>query len=98
MARVTGLALLLLAACAGTLVAAATDDTSPVAQQVKAAFLFKFGGYVEWPSNAFPAADSPIVIGVAGDEELTQELVRVIAKRTLNGRPVAVQRVGADEP
>src|SRR3954469_1619406 len=33
---------------------------------VKAAFVYKFLAYVEWPANAFARADAPIVVGVIG--------------------------------
>ena len=66
-------------------------------QQVKAAYLFKFGGYVEWPADAFPDANAPIVIGVAGDEAVAREITRVVAKRTINGRAVVVQALRAGE-
>lgn len=39
-----------------------------------------------------------LLTGVAGGEGLAQELGRVVAKRTLNGRPVSVQQVRNDEP
>ena len=32
---------------------------------VKAAFLYKFPGYIEWPEAAFAGPDSPFVIGPA---------------------------------
>jgi len=60
--------------------------------QVKAAFLYKFLTFVEWPAVVFPRADSPIVIGVLGAEPLAEELSRVVASRTVSGRAVAVRR------
>jgi len=82
--------------CAGESTAA---DESPqdIEQRVKAAFLFKFGGYVEWPGSAFPRADSPFVIGVAGADVLAEELSKVVAGRTMNGRTVAVRRIRSGE-
>src|SRR5205809_5754821 len=35
---------------------------------VKAVFLFNFAQFVEWPAEAFPAADTPRVIGDHGDD------------------------------
>lgn len=60
---------------------------------VKAAFLYKFAGYVEWPPAAFPAADTPFVIGVAGADEVATELERLVPGRQVNGRAVQVRRV-----
>jgi len=62
-------------------------------RQVKAAFLYKFLGYTEFPSTAFADAASPVVIGVAGSDDMLAELARTVAGRTLNGRPVTVKAV-----
>jgi hypothetical protein len=73
---------------------AETDERPDVVErQVKAAFLYKFGGYVTWPSSAFARPDSPIVIGIAGADLLADEIVRLVAGRTIGKRPVAVQRL-----
>ena len=60
---------------------------------VKAAFLYKFAGYVEWPSTAFPAPDTPLVIAVANADEVAGELERLVPGRNVNGHPVFVKRV-----
>lgn len=93
-----GLVLLLSGAfCAGNAFAA-EESPQNLEQQVKAAFLFKFSGYVEWPQDAFAEPGSPLVIGVAGDDSLAQELGRVVANRTMNGRAVVVRQVrGGDD-
>ena len=36
--------------------------------QIKAAFLFNFAQFVEWPPTAFTNADAPFCIGVLGDD------------------------------
>lgn len=76
---------------------ALAQEPSASEQQVKAAYLFKFGGYVEWPPGAFADAASPVVIGVAGDDTLGKELTRIVANRTINGRPVVVQVLRAGD-
>lgn len=88
--------LVLFMLCAGQSFAA---DESPqdIEQRVKAAFLFKFGGYVEWPERVFPRSDSPLVLGVAGADVLAAELSRIASGRTMNGRPVVVRRVRGGE-
>jgi hypothetical protein len=65
---------------------------------VKAAFLFKFAGYVEWPESAFPAPDSPFVIGVIGADDVAAELEKIVPGRTVNNHPVVVRRVKEGEP
>ena len=60
---------------------------------VKAAFLFRFAGYVEWPAATFPQPDSPFVFGVAGNDEVAAELERIVAGRSVNNRRAVVRRV-----
>ena len=60
---------------------------------VKAAFLYKFANYIEWPAGAFSAPAAPLVIGVAGADEIAAELERIAPGRAVNGHPVAVRRV-----
>lgn len=66
-------------------------------RQVKAAYLFKFGAFVEWPEASFARPDSALVIGVAGNEQLAEELERMVAGRSVNGHPVKVRRVQPGE-
>src|SRR5258708_34702338 len=44
----------------------AQADAQADEYRVKAAFLYKFGSYIEWPSRGFPRTDSPGPLGVAG--------------------------------
>lgn len=53
--------------------------------QLKAAFLYNFTKFVEWPTNRFAAADSPIIIGVLGVNPFADELAKAVAGRTQNG-------------
>jgi hypothetical protein len=76
----------------------AADDDASLEQRVKAAFLYQFAGYVEWPSNAFAQAGTPITIAVLGADPLAAELSRVVTGRTVGGRAVTVKRVGPGEP
>jgi hypothetical protein len=66
-------------------------------QDVKAAFLYKFAGYVEWPDPAFPNAEAPIVIGVLGDDALAAALDQAVAGRAVNGRRMSVRRMKPGE-
>jgi len=65
--------------------------------RVKAAFLYKFGSYVEWPDRTFPSPDSPLTIGVIGADALADELAQIVSGRSVNGRPVQVRRLRAGE-
>jgi hypothetical protein len=60
-------------------------------QQVKAAFLFNFAKFVEWPAGAFAGPEDPIVFGVLGDDPVG-EAIGGLAGKTVQGRKVAVRR------
>ena len=66
--------------------------------QVKAAFLYKFGSYVEWPTHSFERSDSPFVIGVVEADAFAQVLEQTVAGRSMNGRAVQVLRLRRGEP
>lgn len=59
---------------------------------IKAAFLFRFTTYVDWPATAFKPAE-PLVIGVLDDEAVAADLELMVAGRSAGGRPVSVRRV-----
>jgi hypothetical protein len=60
---------------------------------VKAAFLFRFGSFVEWPAGTFASPTDPLVIGIVGDDFIASDLEQIVAGRTLDGRPVQVVRL-----
>lgn len=90
------LALLLLSFRA--LAIAAPVELQATEDRVKAAFVYKFGDYIEWPPEAFDAADSPLVIGVVGADALADELTRIAEGRTISGRRVAVKKLRYGDP
>jgi hypothetical protein len=65
--------------------------------QVKAAFLYNFIKFVDWPENAFPTPQSPYVIGVLGKDPFGTVLDDVLRGKSVNGRPVIVKRLETDE-
>lgn len=78
--------------------AEAPVDAAAAERRIKAAYLYKFASYVEWPADAFANADSPLVIGVVGDPALRNELARLVLDRTVAGRGLRVRTVHASHP
>jgi hypothetical protein len=70
----------------------ATDSRS-AELQIKAAFICKFGNYVEWPSDK-RAADPAFVIGALTDSAGIEELTRAAAGKTVNGKPIVIRQLG----
>ena len=92
-----GIALLLLPALFEARAAAqGAGHPDDIARQVKAAYLYKFASYVEWPPGAFVRDDSAIVIGVIGDEPLAGELSRMVVGKTVHGRQLEVRGLRRD--
>ena len=60
--------------------------------QIKAAFLFNFAQFVEWPSAAFADASAPISIGVLGDDPFGPVLEQTVEGETINHRKLIIQR------
>jgi YfiR/HmsC-like len=77
--------------------ARAQDEPSALERRVKAAFLYKFTGYATWPEGTFARADTPMTIGVLGDDQLAAETAQQVGGRTIDGRPISVKRVASAE-
>lgn len=58
--------------------------------QIKAAFLYNFTKFVEWPAERFASATAPIVIGVFGRDPFGGELEKVVRDRKVNGRDLSI--------
>jgi hypothetical protein len=95
----------LLAVCLGLLFFLAEDVVAPllVAQEdnetmanreyrIKAAYLYQFGRYVEWPAKAFADAKSPFVIGVLGQDPLIPDLEQIAKIKRIQDRPIEIRR------
>ena len=77
---------------------AAQADAQADEYRVKAAFLYKFGGYIEWPVQRFARPDSPLAIGVMGADALADELAQIVAGRSVSGRAVQVRKLRPGDP
>jgi len=68
-------------------------ESAPASEyQIKAAFLFNFAKFVEWPPNVFPDANTPFVIGVLGQDPFGSYLEDTVQGERVNSRPLVVQR------
>lgn len=63
----------------------------PSEYQVKAAFIFNFAKFVEWPATAFASEQSPLYIGVLGDNPFGPDLERLIRDKTMNGHSLVLR-------
>ena len=72
--------------------AALASAQSVEESRVKAAYLYNFAKFVEWPPGVFRNPEDPAVICVVGDERTSDVLEPAIAGRKANGRPVEARR------
>jgi hypothetical protein len=61
--------------------------------QVKAAFLYNFVKFIEWPSDAFNDGSNSFVIGVIGDDPFGGALDQSVSGKSVNGRQLSVRRL-----
>jgi len=62
---------------------------------VKAAYLYKFGIYVEWPAGAFSSPTAPLVLCVAGEDPFGPTLDAAVRGQHIDRHPIEVRRLKA---
>jgi hypothetical protein len=72
------------------LMPAAKADEPSREYQIKAAFIYNFVQFVDWPSSAFESDTSVIAIGVLGANPFGDVLERTVAGKTVKGRSLVV--------
>jgi len=61
--------------------------------QIKAAFVYNFAKFVEWPAPRFETTNSPVIIGVLGKTAINTALEAVVKNRKINDREILVKPV-----
>jgi YfiR/HmsC-like len=69
------------------------QDTASTEYQVKAAYLFNFAKFVEWPTGAFRSPNSPLVICVLGLNPFGSDLEGSIAGKTVGGHRLKISNL-----
>ena len=67
-------------------------QTSSREYNIKAAFLYNFTQFVEWPAKAFAGSEAPFVIGILGEDPFQSVIDETVAKEKVNGHPIVVRR------
>lgn len=85
---------LLAGALAGWLVLhpAGAQPTAPESN-VKAAFVFNFLRFTEWPAGRLAARDAPLTLCVAAAPARLAEALKALASRSIDGRPLRVAEI-----
>ena len=67
---------------------ARAQDAGPTQYQLKAAFLYSFVKFVEWPAQAYAGPASPTVIGVLGENVFGEALEKITQNKVINHHPM----------
>jgi len=89
---VCGFVCLLLLLFLTPVVRAAVSET-----ELKAAFLYNFAKFVEWPAEAFSSETAPIEIAVFGEDEFTVKLRSLLSDKKAHGRSFQVKRISTPQ-
>ena len=71
-----------------------SNDEAAVSReyQVKAAYLYQFGRYVQWPASAFAGPRSPFVIGVLKEDPTVLDLGQLVEAKKIQDRPIEIRQ------
>ena len=67
------------------------EGTAPESR-IKAAFLYHFTQYVDWPTDRFKAEDDPFAIAILGRDPFGEELDRAVKDKSVKTHPIQVRR------
>ena len=67
------------------------QSSQPTEPQLKAAFLYNFAKFTDWPSNAFTTAESPFVIGIFGDNPFGKDLEQAVVGKKISEHPMTIR-------
>lgn len=77
----------------------AAADTPRSEYAIKAAYLYNFAMFVEWPADAFRTSDAPIVIGILGPDPFGSALEEMIENKRISKRRIVIERLhSAQDP
>lgn len=73
--------------------AAAAQSARTPEYEVKAAFLYNFVKFVEWPPQAFPHSSAPFRLCVLGSDPFGDTLSNITEGKSISGRPIINSRL-----
>jgi len=94
LAASVGVLLLLAFHLGQTPLGAQEDDEMPASREhrIKAAYLYQFGRYVDWPAKSFSSPKAPFVIGVLDQDPLIPDLDQIARIKKIQDRPIKIRR------
>jgi hypothetical protein len=95
--RVLRRALALAAAAVLAAPPAGASPDAPTEWEVKAAYLYNFTRFVDWPDDAMQSATAPFVVGLFGPDPFGSVLDTTFAGKAVGSHPIVVRRLKAPE-
>lgn len=71
--------------------ATAADSKKDYEQNIKAAFLFNFVNFVDWPKERMPDNDEPIIIGIIGNKDSIKAFAPIKGKK-IRGKNIIIKQ------
>ncbi|HEY1921453.1 MAG TPA: YfiR family protein [Tepidisphaeraceae bacterium] len=68
-------------------------DAGGKVYEIKAAFIYNFAQFTQWPDSAFTSGDSPFVLAFIGDSELGPALQQVLQGKSIAGHPIVLKHL-----
>ena len=68
-----------------------TVDRAVTEYEVKAAYVYYFAKFVDWPAAAFPSPNSPITIGIIGNDDFGNLLGSIVKDKTIQERTIQIR-------
>ena len=77
---------------------AASSVLAQTEDGVKAAFVYNFAKFTNWPTNAFASSSAPVLVGFVGADALADTFETIVAGKNVNGHAFSIRRypAGAD--
>jgi YfiR/HmsC-like len=91
---ITAIAVLVLplACVTGAAGAVAVGPQSPE-YLIKAAYLYRFAMFTEWPADSFATPDSPIVLGIVNSDPFGSAIDQTVQGKRISKRRIVVERL-----
>jgi hypothetical protein len=74
-------------------IGSALEEPAVTENEVKALYVYYFAKFIDWPSDTFPTKNSPITIGVIGDDRVGALLGNIAKSKTIQEHPIVIRNM-----
>ena len=73
------------------------ESPTSLEYRIKGAFLLNFAKFTKWPADEVAATNTPVTIGIVGEDPFGSTLDQLVAGETIGTRPIVVKRLVPSE-